>query len=56
MAPERAMPSTLPSVVWLMPGLEPITTSAVKRGGVMLSPRVASWKAANIATCARRSE
>ena len=39
------MPSTAPSADWLMPGLAPTITSAVKRGGVMCWPRVAAWKA-----------
>ena len=40
-APERAMPSTAPRVDWLSPGLAPMMTSALKRGGVIPSPRVA---------------
>ncbi len=32
----------------------PEMTSAVKRGGVISCPRVASWNERNIATCARR--
>ena len=44
-APERAVPSTSPSVDWLMPGFACRMTSAVKRGGVMPAPAVARWKA-----------
>ena len=50
-APERAVPSTSPSVDWLIPGFACRITSAVKRGGVMRAPAVARWKASNEATC-----